>query len=44
MRNDHPKRQVPVGDKEMVRCHETDDEFRYIDSNASQKAIDDKRN
>jgi len=41
MGNDHPKWQVPSGDKEMARGHDADDELGDIDSNASQKAIDD---
>ena len=33
---------MPVWDKEMIRSHIVNDEFRYVDSNAFKKAIDDK--
>ena len=43
MSDEHTEGQVLVWDKKMIRSHVVDDEFRDVDSNAFQKAIDDKR-
>jgi len=37
---DHPVREISIQNQEVFEKHKISDEFRYIDSNAFQKAID----
>ena len=43
MSNYHPIREIPTQNQKMFQKHEVNNKLEYVYSNASQKAIDQKR-